>query len=113
MDRRSRLSLAAWVLALATSVSAGAQAPLPIFDAHLHYNDEAAAAFPVAEVMRIFRANGVTALLATSRPNDGTRALVAAAQDAQGRHPASCRSSDPIARMRTDRPGSTIPQSTR
>lgn len=87
MHRRSRLLLAAWVLALATGVSAGAQAPLPIFDAHLHYNDEAAAAFPVAEVMRIFRANGVTALLATSRPNDGTRALVAAAQDAQGAAP--------------------------
>ena len=92
---------------------AGAQAPLPIFDAHLHYNDEAAAAFPVAEVMRMFRANGVTAILATSRPNDGTRALVAAAQDAQGAAPRVVPFIRPIARMRTDRPGSAIPQSTR
>jgi Tat protein secretion system quality control protein TatD with DNase activity len=53
--------------------------PLPIFDAHLHYNDEAAAPYPVPDVLRRFRESGVTTILATSRPNDGTRALVAAA----------------------------------
>jgi hypothetical protein len=84
MFRCCRVPLAAWVLALC--IPAGAQdlptnidaPPLAIFDAHLHYNDEAAIAFPVAEVLRLFRANGVTAILATSRPNDGTRALIEA-----------------------------------
>jgi predicted TIM-barrel fold metal-dependent hydrolase len=52
---------------------------MPLFDAHLHYNDEATTAFPVADVLARFRAAGVTTILATSRPNDGTRALVAAA----------------------------------
>jgi len=51
----------------------------PIFDAHLHYNDEATAAYPVPEVLKRFRASGVATILATSRPNDGTRALVRAA----------------------------------
>lgn len=54
---------------------------LPIFDAHLHYNDEATAIYPVSEVPKRFRDNGVTAILANSRPNDGTRALLSAARD--------------------------------
>jgi len=75
------------MLALATCLPSRAQAPQELFDAHLHYNDEAVAAFSVAEVLQIFRRNGVTAILATSRPNDGTRALVAAARDAPGSAP--------------------------
>ena len=67
------LRVAAWMFALATCLPSRAQAPQELFDAHLHYNDEAVAAFPVAEVLQIFRRNGVTAILATSRPNDGTR----------------------------------------
>ena len=66
--------------ALTTAVPAAAPDPLPIFDAHLHYNDEARAAYPVAGVLQRFRDNGVAAILATSRPNDGTRALVSAAR---------------------------------
>jgi predicted TIM-barrel fold metal-dependent hydrolase len=53
--------------------------PLPIFDAHLHYNAEAVAAYPVPAALERFQRNGVRAILATSTPNDGTRALVAAA----------------------------------
>lgn len=71
------LAAALPILGLALAVSARAQ--LPIFDAHLHYNDEAQSAYPVPEVLRLFRDNGVTAILATSRPNDGTRALARAA----------------------------------
>ena len=66
--------------ALLFAVSALPAEPLPIFDAHLHYNDEATAVYPLAEVLRRFRANGVATILATSRPNDGTRALVASAR---------------------------------
>jgi hypothetical protein len=52
----------------------------PIFDAHLHYNDDAVARYPVDTVRELFEKNGVRAILANSRPNDGTRALVAAAK---------------------------------
>ena len=54
--------------------------PLPIFDAHLHYNDEARAPFPLPSVLALFREHGVRTILATSRPNDGTRALAEAAR---------------------------------
>ena len=52
----------------------------PIFDAHLHYNDEAVTRYPIGTVRELFEKNGVRAILANSRPNDGTRALVAAAK---------------------------------
>ena len=81
MLRSCRFPVAACALALVICLSAGAEGPQEIFDAHLHYNDEAVIAFPVSEVLRLLRVNGVTAILATSRPNDGTRALVAAARD--------------------------------
>jgi amidohydrolase family protein len=65
------------LLALAATTTFGAD-PLPIFDAHLHYNADAAVAYPVPAVLEILRRNGVRAVLATSVPNDGTRALLAA-----------------------------------
>ncbi len=56
----------------------------PLFDAHLHYNDEAwdgsAGPFPPAEVLARMQRNGVQAIIANSRPNDGTRTLAAARQ---------------------------------
>lgn len=52
--------------------------PLPLFDAHLHYNWEPAPYYPVEKVIELLRENGVTGILANSRPNDGTRALVEA-----------------------------------
>jgi predicted TIM-barrel fold metal-dependent hydrolase len=51
----------------------------PIFDAHLHYNDEAVQRHDIAAVQALLVKNGVAAILANSRPNDGTRALHAAA----------------------------------
>jgi predicted TIM-barrel fold metal-dependent hydrolase len=50
----------------------------PLFDAHLHYNDEAAARFPIDDVLGRMQKSGVRAVVANSRPNDGTRALAAA-----------------------------------
>ncbi len=49
--------------------------PGPIFDAHLHYNDDAVPIYSVGTVAELFRKNGVAAILANSRPNDGSRAL--------------------------------------
>jgi hypothetical protein len=57
----------------------------PLFDAHLHYNQEAwngqDGPHPPADVLARMQRNGVRAILANSRPNDGTLAL-AAARDA-------------------------------
>lgn len=58
--------------------AAAAEDRLPLFDAHLHYNWEPKPFYPLPQVLDLFRTNGVTGILATSRPNDGTRALVAA-----------------------------------
>jgi len=73
---------AAWkqgLLAVALAAGAcGARAEPytgPLFDAHLHYNDEAEAAFPVADVLARMKRSGVRAIVANSRPNDGTRKL--------------------------------------
>lgn len=54
---------------------------LPLFDAHLHYNWEPVAHFPVDKVVNLLRTAKVSGILATSRPNDGTHALVAAKPD--------------------------------
>ncbi len=57
----------------------------PLFDAHLHYNDEAwngqVGPHPVSDVLARMKRNNVQAVVANSRPNDGTRAL-ADARDA-------------------------------
>lgn len=51
----------------------------PLFDAHLHYNDEAAnGAHPISDVLARMQRSGVTAIIANSRPNDGSKALAAA-----------------------------------
>ncbi len=60
---------------LALSTVARADDPIPVFDAHLHYNEEATARYTVAQALEVFRKNGVKGILANSRPNDGTRAL--------------------------------------
>jgi predicted TIM-barrel fold metal-dependent hydrolase len=49
-----------------------------LFDAHLHYNEEAFATFPVPDVLARMQRAGVRAIVANSRPNEGTRALAAA-----------------------------------
>lgn len=69
--------LAAILLALLAAAPARGQ-PMPIFDAHLHYNEEAFAPYPLEAVLELFRRNDVRGILATSRPNEGTRRLVEA-----------------------------------
>lgn len=70
--RRSLLVAALFVL---TFGSARAQ-ELTIFDAHLHYNQEPKPFYSLDKVLDLFRRNGVTGILATSRPNKGTHQLV-------------------------------------
>jgi hypothetical protein len=50
----------------------------PLFDAHLHYNDEATSgAHPISDVLARMQRSGVKAIIANSRPNDGSKALAA------------------------------------
>lgn len=72
------------------SAQPGMPAPYagPLFDAHLHYNEEACALgadcpYPVAEVLAMMQRAGVRAVVANSRPNDGTKSLAAASAAAR------------------------------
>jgi hypothetical protein len=56
--------------------AAHAQAPLKLFDAHLHYNWEPTPFYSLDKVLETFKRNNVAGILATSRPNAGTHALV-------------------------------------
>ena len=53
----------------------------PLFDAHLHYNEEAwngrVGPHPLSDVLARIQRNGIKGVLANSRPNDGTKALAA------------------------------------
>jgi hypothetical protein len=65
---------------LAWSLAAqGADYTGPLFDAHLHYNDEAwegaGAPHPLPDVLGRMQRSGVAAIVANSRPNAGTQAL--------------------------------------
>jgi Amidohydrolase len=50
----------------------------PLFDAHLHYNEEAQGPHPLNDVLSRMQQSGVRAIVANSRPNDGTKALAQA-----------------------------------
>jgi hypothetical protein len=71
---------AAIVAAVTLSIAAGsrtfADEPIEIFDAHLHYNWEPKPFYQLDEVLALFKKHRVTGILATSRPNTGTHALI-------------------------------------
>jgi predicted TIM-barrel fold metal-dependent hydrolase len=77
MRRRALLAAAA----LALTARAADRYDGPLFDAHLHYNDDAQAPHPLPDVLGRMQRSGVRAIVANSRPNDGTLTL-AAARDA-------------------------------
>ena len=69
--------LAATLLAVMGPLARAAPYGGPLFDTHLHYNEEALADHPVADVLARMQRSGVRAIVANSRPNDGTVALAA------------------------------------
>jgi len=83
---RRRAVLAATLL-LAGAPAFAADYAGPIFDAHLHYNEEAwngrAGPYPPTEAVARMQRNGVRAIIANSRPNAGTHTL-AGAKEAGG-----------------------------
>jgi len=78
MKRPIRLVAAIALAALTAAAMAQAQNSdrLEIFDAHLHYNQEPTPFYELDKVLDLFRRNGVTGILATSRPNRGTHQLM-------------------------------------
>ena len=75
MNRRRLARLIAAALAAITWVAHAEPYTGALFDAHLHYNEEAFAPHPVADVLARMQRSGVRAIIANSRPNDGTIAL--------------------------------------
>jgi hypothetical protein len=71
--------LATVVLAAGAGLAMAADYAGPLFDAHLHYNEEAfngqGGPHPPADVLARMQRNGVRAIVANSRPNDGSRLL--------------------------------------
>ena len=69
------------VLACTSLLAAAADYTGPLLDAHLHYNEEAwngrSGPYPPDEVQARLQRNGVRALVANSRPNDGSKLLAA------------------------------------
>lgn len=75
------IRLWAWVTAAALVSFGATAAPYtgPLFDAHLHYNVEAAEGpHPLPDVLGRMQRSGVRAIIANSRPNEGTRSLASA-----------------------------------
>jgi hypothetical protein len=81
MQRAITCLKAALAALLAVPPPAAASEPIEIFDAHLHYNWEPKPFLQLADVIGLFKRNRVTGILATSRPNTGTHALVDAKAD--------------------------------
>ncbi len=72
--------LAAAALAVGVAAAGGAPYDGPLFDAHLHYNDDAQEPHPLPDVLGRMQRSGVRAIVANSRPNDGTKSLAAATE---------------------------------
>ncbi|GAA4346611.1 hypothetical protein GCM10023165_31270 [Variovorax defluvii] len=77
-----RIAAALFALAAACLGAHAAEYGGPLFDAHLHYNEEAwdgdSGPYPPAEALARMQRNGVKAIIANSRPNAGTQTLAAA-----------------------------------
>jgi len=65
----------------ALAVPAVAQAPLPIFDAHLHYSHDAWERLPPKEAVALLRQAGLKRAMVSSSSDEGTQMLYAEAPD--------------------------------
>jgi len=71
-----------WVAAGGLQCAAeAADAPLPIFDAHLHYSHDAWERLPPREAIALLRQAGLKAAMVSSSSDDGTQKLYAEAPD--------------------------------
>jgi len=63
------------------AANVAAEAPLPIFDAHVHYSHDAWESVPPKEAIAILRKAGLSHVLVSSSSDDGTQKLFAEAPD--------------------------------
>jgi hypothetical protein len=77
---RPRLVIAGAAVLVACA-AAHAQAPLPIFDSHIHYSHDAWERVPPREAIAILRKAGVRAAMVSSSNDDGTQKLHTEAPD--------------------------------
>ena len=69
------------LVAALAATNADAAAPLPIFDAHVHYSHDAWEMVPPKEAIAILRKAGLSRALVSSSSDDGTQKLYAEAPD--------------------------------
>jgi len=71
------------VLGGLAAVAGGVQAaaPLPLFDAHVHYSHDAVERVPPAQAVAMLRAAGLKGVLVSSSDDEGTQKLLAAAPE--------------------------------
>jgi hypothetical protein len=72
---------AALSIGLALSLGSVQAAEMPIFDAHVHYSHDAAAAMPAKDAAALLRKAGLKRALLSSSGDAGTQALLAEAPD--------------------------------
>ena len=79
--RQSHIGIFAIILVAISASSRAADYRGPLLDAHLHYNEEAwngqSGPHPLEDVLARMQRNGVRAVVANSRPKDGSKALAA------------------------------------
>ena len=68
-------------LLAAVPVAQGAEPPLPIFDAHLHYSHDAWERLPPKEAVALLRQAGLKRAMVSSSSDEGTQKLFAEAPD--------------------------------
>ena len=76
-----RSRLCAGLLLVALGVAQAADAPLPIFDAHLHYSHDAWDRLPPKEAVALMRKAGLKRAMVSSSSDEGTQRLYAEAPD--------------------------------
>ena len=79
--RRALLAGLAGAAAVSALPRARAAAPLPIFDAHVHYSHDAVQLVPPKQAVQILRAAGLKGVLVSSSDDEGTQKLLAEAPD--------------------------------
>jgi len=76
------MRVALWIAGLlAATTGHAADAPLPIFDAHLHYSHDAWEKLPPKQAIAILRQAGLKAAMVSSSSDEGTQKLYAEAPD--------------------------------
>ncbi len=79
-NRSLQCLFSALLLGLPLAVLAQTSEHLPVFDGHMHYNQEARGVISPQEVINLWQRLNIQYVLATSRPNDGSLDLMALAK---------------------------------